>query len=166
MKKQNINHEVLAQNVILIDEEGNSLGNLSYDQAMLLGYDKGLDLVEVGPNSKPPICKLMDYGKELYREQKQIRKHKAKQKNPEVKEIKLSIRIDEHDFSTKVNRAKEFFDEGDKVRVFIKLMGREMMFKNKAEESINKFMTETNADFEQATKRLGNQIFAIIKKKK
>jgi len=166
MKKQRVNQEITANNVVLIDEEGNSLGQVSYDQAMLLAYDKELDLVEVGANTNPPITKLMDYGKEIYREQKQIRKHKAKQKAPETKEIKLSMRIEKHDLETKINRAKEFFVLGDKVRVFIKLMGREMMFKDKAEEIINQFASETGSEYEQATKRLGNQIFAILKRKK
>lgn len=168
MKKQNINEEIKGNNLILIDENRTNLGKMSFDQAMLLAYDRDLDLVEVGLSPEAgnlPIAKLMDYGKEIYREQKQISKQKARQKAPEVKEIKLSLRIEEHDLKTKIKRAEEFFKEKDKVRVFLKLMGREMMFKNKAEEMIERFRTESGAEYEQPIKRLGNQFSAILKKK-
>jgi translation initiation factor IF-3 len=108
----------------------------------------------------------MDYGKEIYREQKQISKQKAKQKAPELKEIKLSLRIEEHDLETKVKRAKEFFAGRNKVRVFLKLMGREMMFKNKAEEIIEKFRNDSESEYEQPVKRMGNQFSAILIKRK
>jgi len=166
MKKQRINQEISTNSVVLIDKEGKSLGQLSYDQAMLLAYDKEVDLVEVGPNANPPVCKLLDHDKEIYREQKKIQKHKARQKAPELKEIKLSMRIGQHDFDTKINRAKEFFAEGDKVRVFIKLMGREMKFMNKTEEIIEKFRLSSGSEYEQPIKRLGNMFSAILKKKK
>lgn len=166
MKNQKINQEVTASKIMLIDENGKPLGEMSYDQAMLLAYDRELDLVEVGSNANPPVCKLMDYGKELYYQQKQISKQKAKQKAPELKEIKLSVRIDEHDFQTKLNRAKDFFEEGDKVRVFIKLMGREMIFQNKVKDIIERFKNECSGEYEQEIKKLGNQFSAILKKKK
>lgn len=166
MKKQKINEEITASELILIDENGKNLGQVSYDQAMLLAYEKGLDLVEVGSNNNPPIAKIMDFGKELYKEQKQISKQKAKQKGTELKEIKLSLRIEPHDFQTKVDRAKKFLQEGNKVKVFLQLMGREMAFKDQAYEIINKFTLDSNADFEQQTKRMGNRFFALLKKKK
>ncbi|OGD65560.1 translation initiation factor IF-3 [Candidatus Berkelbacteria bacterium RIFCSPHIGHO2_12_FULL_36_9] len=164
MNKQKINQEIFANRLMLIDENGKSLGKVSWDQAMLLAYDRELDLVEVGPNANPPVAKLLDFGKELYHQQKQIQKQKAKHKGPQLKEIKLSVRIDEHDFNTKLNRAKDFFKDGDKVRVYIKLMGRENIFQDKAREVIERFKTELNADFEESIKRLGNQFSAILKK--
>jgi len=166
MKKQRINDEIISDKVVLIGEGGKPLGELSYDQARLLCYDKEMDLVEVGPNARPPICKIMDYGKEVYREQKKISKQRAKQKAPELKEIKLSARIEDHDFQTKIGRAKEFFQEGDKVRVFIRLIGREMFFKDKAHQIIEKFRSDLGAEYEQPVKRLGSQFSAILKKKK
>lgn len=166
MNKPRINQEIQTNQLILIDENGKSLGEISYDQAMLLAYEKGIDLVEVGPNANPPIGKLIDYGKEIYQQQKLISKQKSKQKAPEVKEIKLSVRIEEHDFQTKVNRAKDFFAEGDKVKVFMKLMGREMIFQNKAHETIERFKNEVGAEYESPIKRMGNQFAALLKKKK
>lgn len=168
MKKQNINEEIKGSNLVLIDENGNNLGQVSFDQAMLLAYDKELDLVEVGfnPSVSLPIAKLMDYGKEIYREQKQISKQKAKQKAPELKEIKLSLRIEEHDLETKIKRAKEFLEDRNKVRVFLKLMGREMIFKDKAEEIIEKFRKDSESEYEQPIKRMGNQFSAILVRKK
>lgn len=166
MKKPRLNQEILANQLILIDEEGKSLGQVNYDQAMLLAYDRGLDLVEVKPTTsadQSPTCKLMDYGKELYQQQKQASKQKAKQKAPEVKEIKLSFRIEEHDFQTKIKRAKGFFADGDKVRVFLRLMGREMIFKDKVEEIIERFRKESGAEYEIPIKRMGNQFSALLR---
>ena len=104
MKKQKINDEIMSDRIMLINENGKPLGEVSYDQARLLSCDKEMDLVEVGPGAHPPIAKIMDYGKEIYREQKKISKQRAKQKAPELKEIKLSPRIDEHDFQVKINQ--------------------------------------------------------------
>lgn len=164
MNKPRINEEILADKLLLIDEGGKALGVVRYDQAMLLAYDRGYDLVEVGPQANPPICKLIDYGKEVYQQQKQARKHKAKQKAPEVKEIKLSLRIDEHDFQTKIKRAKGFFDQENKVRIFLKLMGREMMFQDKAQKIMERFKKESGAEYEMPIKRMGNQFSALLKK--
>jgi len=166
MNKQKINEAIQANRLVLIDENGQSLGEMSYDQAMVLAYSKELDVVEVGSNANPPITKLMDWGKELYHQQKQISKQKAKQKNTEIKEIKLSVRIEEHDFQTKLKRAKEFFADGDKVRAHIRLMGREMIFKDKAQEVIEKFKKELGAEYEEPVKRLGNQFSALLRKAK
>lgn len=162
--KQFTNEEITADKMVLIDEEGNSLGLVSYDQAMLLASDKELDLVLVNSSKFPPIAKIVDYAKELYRKEKIRRKHKAKQKNTETKEVKLSLNIGEHDLNTKIQRANDFFERGHKVRVLIFLRGRENLFRDKAYELIERFKTMLNASYDVPVKNEGKRYFAIIKK--
>jgi len=149
----------------LIDNQSQPLGKMSYDQAMWLAYDKGYDLVEVGPGAVPPVCKLIDYNKELYEKAKRARKQRAKQKSSEVKEIKLTYKISEHDLEVRAKRAEAFFSEGDRVRVFIILKGRENIFRGKAFELIEKFKEIVKANYEIPIKRVGNIYSAILTKK-
>jgi translation initiation factor IF-3 len=130
-----------------------------------LAYDLGLDLVEINSFNNPPICKLLDYGKYLYELEKEERKQRSKGKGPQLKEIKLSFKIKEHDFLTKVNRAKEILSEGDKVKVFLVLMGREMLFQDKARKMIVRFVESVDGQWEQPTERMGNRFFATVHKK-
>lgn len=132
---------------------------------MFLAYEKELDLVLVNPNANPPVAKLMDYDKELYQQEKAKRKQKAKQKNTEVKEIKLSIKIEKHDIETKARRAMKFLDKGNKVKVLIILRGRENLFKDKVEELIEEFKGIINAEYEQKIKRDKNKYTAIFTRK-
>ncbi len=133
---------------------------------MFLAYEKELDLVLVNPNSKPPIAKLMDYDKELYQQEKAKRKQRAKQRNTELKEIKLSIKIDKHDFDTKARKAKKFLDKGHKVKVLLMLRGRENLFNDKVSEMIENFKKEIIAEYEQPIKRDKNRYTAIFIRKK
>lgn len=151
--------------MFLIGSDGKIYGKTSLDQALFLAYDKEMDLVEINPNANPSVCKIMDFGKYLYEKSKQIQKQKAKAKSTGLKEIKLSIKIDKHDLQFKEKRAKEFLDRGDKVRIFIVLRGREMIFKDKAGDIINKFKEDIGADFESSINRLGNNFSAILKRK-
>ncbi|MCL5795781.1 MAG: translation initiation factor IF-3 [Patescibacteria group bacterium] len=148
-----------------MDESGKKLGTISYDQAMWLAYERGYDLVEVGPNAQPPVAKLIDYNKELYERAKQIRKQRAQHKAPEVKEIKLSFNISRHDIEVRVKKAQDFFGEGHKVKVFLFLKGRENIFRDKANKLITDFTNEASAEFDAPIKRQGNCYFAIIKRK-
>ncbi len=131
---------------------------------MLLAYEKGLDLVEIGGNANPPVCKILDYGKYLYEKEKQIQKQKSKQKGGETKEIQLGVNIDKHDLECKIKRAKEFLNQNNRVIISIKLIGRENIFADKAQKLIDEFKVLSNAKFEQNTKRQGNRISAILKK--
>lgn len=149
----------------MISKDGKPLGKVSLDQALFLAYDKGLDLIELNGSITPPVCKLMDYGKFLYEKSKQVQKQKAKQKTTEIKEIKLGINIGEHDLEVKENRAKEFFQNGHKVKLFIILKGRQNMFKNKVQEIFERFKNDTNAEFDQLPNQQGNRFYSIIKKK-
>jgi translation initiation factor IF-3 len=121
-----INRDIHNRTVQLIDAEGENKGVTDTFVAIQMAEEAGLDLVEVAANAEPPVCKIMDYGKFRFAEQKKAAEARKKQKTVEVKEIKLRPGIDKHDFDTKMRHAKEFFEEGDKVKVTLRYRGREM----------------------------------------
>jgi len=132
---------------------------------MLLAFEAGLDLVEVNPHAKPPVTKIMDYGKYRYAQEKQESKQKSKSKGPEIKEVRLSLKISSHDLGFKTEQAQKFLSDGNKVKITVKLIGREMMFRHKAHEMIEKFRQNINSEYESPVERLGNQFSAILVKK-
>jgi translation initiation factor IF-3 len=109
----------------VIDDEGGQLGVLTIDQALGLAEEQGLDLVEVSPNSEPPVCRVMDYGKYKYQQAKRASEAKKKQVKVEIKEVKMRPKTDEHDFLFKVKHARRFLEEGNKVKLTIMFRGRE-----------------------------------------
>lgn len=150
---------------MLIGNDNVNYGKVSYDQAMYLAYDAGLDLVVVNPNAPVPVAKILDYGKYLYEQEKKERKQRAHQHAGEVKEVKLTYKIDEHDFMTKVERARKFLDDGMKVKIFLPLYGRENIFAERALETIERFRTEVQADYESKPQKLGNRFITIMRRK-
>ncbi len=110
----------------MITDDGNNTGAISVEEALKLADEAGLDLVEVSPNMKPPVCKLLDYGKFKYQTQKKAAEAKKKQKTVEVKEIKMRPNIDTHDYDVKLRSIHRFFEDGDKVKVTLRFRGREM----------------------------------------
>lgn len=125
-KELSINEEIRAKEVRVIDENGEQLGVVATAAALSKAYDKGLDLVEISPNSEPPVCRIMDYGKYRFEREKKEKEQKKKQTTIDIKEIQLSCRIDTHDFETKLKHARKFLENGAKVKVCIKFKGREM----------------------------------------
>jgi translation initiation factor IF-3 len=121
-----VNKDIRVREVQVIDTEGNNLGTLQTLDAVRIAEEQGLDLVEVAPNSVPPVCKIMDYGRFRFQEQKKAAEARKKQKIIEVKEIKLRPGIDDHDFETKMKAARGFFEEGNKVKFTLRFRGREM----------------------------------------
>jgi translation initiation factor IF-3 len=121
-----INEEIRAEKVRVISSDGSQLGILSRKDALQSAYDQGLDLVEMSPNAEPPVCKIMDYGKFLFEKTKKEKESRKKRTTVELKEIKFSCRIDKHDFETKLNHAKRFLGDGNKVKITIVFSGREM----------------------------------------
>jgi translation initiation factor IF-3 len=121
-----INEEIRIPTVHLIDKDGANLGNIPIADALAKAQEVGLDLVEISPNASPPICKLLDFGKYKYQEQKKAAEARKKQKVVEVKEIKYRPMIDDHDYDVKMRSMKRFFEEGDKVKVTLRFRGREM----------------------------------------
>lgn len=121
-----INEAIRAREVRLIDENGQNVGIVSRFDALDRAVAAGLDLVEVSPDANPPVCKILDYGKFKYQEQKKAAEARKHQKIVEVKEIKMRPSIDDHDYDVKMRSIKRFFDEGDKVKITLRFRGREM----------------------------------------
>jgi len=121
-----VNEEIRVPQVRLIDQEGEMMGVMSARDGMLRAYAVGLDLVEISPNADPPVCKILDYGKFKYEQQKKKNEAKKKQKVIEIKEIKVRPNIDENDYQVKMRAMKSFIEEGDKVKVTLRFRGREM----------------------------------------
>ena len=115
-----------VRDVQLIDDTGQNRGVMPFFDAMRLAEDAGLDLVEISPNASPPVCKILDYGKYRFLEQKKASEARKKQKTVEVKEVKLRPGIDDHDYDVKMKAMKSFFEEGNKVKVTLRFRGREM----------------------------------------
>ena len=126
IKELQINEEIRDKEVRLIDSEGNQVGVVSRNKALDMAFDARLDLVKIAPNSKPPVCRIMDYGKYRYDMMKREREAKKKQQVINIKEIRLTPNIEEHDLNTKANQAKKFLDNGDRVKVSVRFRGREM----------------------------------------
>ncbi len=121
-----INRDIRIREVMLIDADGLNKGVVETFEAIKMAEDQGLDLVEVAPQAVPPVCKIMDYGKFKFQEQKKAAEARKNQKIVEVKEIKLRPGIDDHDYNVKMRAMKEFFEEGNKVKVTLRYRGREM----------------------------------------
>lgn len=138
---------------------------VNIDQARFLAYDAGIDLVEINPNANPPVVRMLDFGKYRYEQEKKKRESKAKAKAGELKEIRLSRKIDKHDLETKAKRARGWLEDGDKVRVYLQLMGREMIFAEQSKEIIHQLRDTIGGVYESEPKQMGNRIIAIIKGK-
>jgi translation initiation factor IF-3 len=121
-----VNEEIRVREVQLIDQDGNNRGVVPIYDAIGIAQDAGLDLVEIAPNSVPPVCKLLDYGRFKYQSQKKAAEARKKTKTVEVKEIKMRPGIDTHDYDVKMRAMRRFFEEGDKVKVTLRFRGREM----------------------------------------
>ena len=125
-EKYKINSKIQAQEVRVIDENGNQKGLMSLSDAINLSDEANLDLVEIAPNSNPPVCKLLDYGKFKYKLEREQKLNKKKQHIVHVKEIRFRPNTGEHDLVTKINRGKKFLENGDKLKITIMFRGREM----------------------------------------
>lgn len=145
--------------------DGQSGGTVSLDQARYLAEQYGIDLVELNAQASPAIVKLLDYNKYRYQQEKHAR-IAGKPKVNEMKEVRLSFSIDDHDLMVKANRAKEFLDAGHFVRVAIQLRGRENVFPDKAKARLESFAQTVDAVIEQPVTHLGKKIHLIIKPKK
>ncbi|WP_206460845.1 translation initiation factor IF-3 [Anaerovorax sp. IOR16] len=140
MSKENqINEEIREKEVRLIDTDGTQLGVVSIQEAMDKANEAKLDLVNIAPNAKPPVCKILDYGKYRYELQKKEKEAKKKQKIIQVKEIRLSTFIEEHDLAVKANNAAKFLKDGDKVKVSLRFKGREKGYSNVGQSVMEKF---------------------------
>lgn len=152
--------------MVVIDEDGTNLGTMATKEALNIAYDKGLDLVEINPTNRPPICKIMDFGKYKYDLAKKEKEAKSKRRETELKEIRLTFKIGDHDLEYKAKQAREFFDGGDQVKVSMRLRGRENALVEVAYQVFTKFAEKTGLSFEKNPVRAGNQIVAMLTAKK
>ena len=159
-----INEKITASEVRLISSSGKQMGILSIREALIQAEDEGFDLVEVSPESNPPVCKIIDYGKLKYREQKSKKEAKKKQKTIEVKEIKMRPGIDTHDYNVKIKALSKFISGGNKVKVSMRFRGREMEHQNLGFDLLKKLTSEVEeyAKVEVAPKFEGRQIMMIL----
>ncbi len=134
-----MNERIRVPEVRVIDENGENLGVLATDKAIAIAKERKLDLVEVAPQASPPVCKIVDFGKYYYQQEKRERKQQHRSK---LKEIKFTIKIGEHDFQTKLNRVREFLSDGDMVRISIFFRGREIIHASKGHELLRRVEEE------------------------
>lgn len=148
----------------VIDANAQQLGVLSIGEALKVAFDSGLDLVEVAPMAEPPVCKILDYGKFKYEEQKKKNEARKKQKIIEVKEIKMRPSIDEHDYQVKIRNMRRFLDEGDKVKVTIRFRGRELAHQDLGLKVLDRVREELDeiSKVEQLPKVEGRQMVMVI----
>ena len=134
-----INEQIRDKEVRLIGEDGEQLGIVSVKEALRLAEEAGLDLVKIAPTAKPPVCKIVDYGKFKYEQLRKEKEAKKKQKVVEIKEIRLSPNIDTTDLNTKMNAARKFITKGDRVKVTLRFRGREMAHMNSSKHILDDF---------------------------
>lgn len=163
-----INEQIRDKEVRVIGEDGEQLGIMSSRDAQKLADEAGLDLVKIAPTAKPPVCKIVDYGKYKYEQTRKEKEAKKKQKVIEIKEIRLSPNIDTNDLNTKTNAARKFLSKGDKVKVTLRFRGREMAHMNSSKHILDEF-AENLADIavvEKAPKVEGRSMTMFLTEKR
>ncbi len=160
----NINRDIRAKEVRVIDPDANQLGVLAIHKALAVAGDFGLDLVEVSPTAKPPVCKIMDYGRYKYEQTKKQHEAKKKQSTFQVKEIKVRPKTGDHDLNTKVGHIKKFLTKKDKVKVTVIFRGREITLSQKGRELLEKIAVDTEelAVVEQRPKFEGRTMVMML----
>ena len=163
-----INEQIRDREIRLIGEDGEQLGIMSAREAMKIAREAELDLVKIAPAAKPPVCKIIDYGKYKYEQARKEKEAKKKQKTVEVKEVRLSPNIDTNDLNTKINNAKKFISKGNKVKVTLRFRGREMAHISSSAHVLDDFakMLEDIAQVSKAAKLEGRNMTMFLEKKR
>ncbi|MCA0171625.1 translation initiation factor IF-3 [Bacillus sp. RAR_GA_16] len=163
-RDMNVNEGIRAREVRLVGADGNQIGVKSKNEALDMARNANLDLVMVAPNAKPPVCRIMDYGKFRYEQQKKEKEARKKQKIITVKEVRLSPNIEEHDFNTKLRNARKFLEKGDKVKASIRFRGR-MITHSEIGKKVLEHLAEDCKDIatvESKPKMEGRSMFLIL----
>ncbi len=162
------NEDITAPEVRLIAEDGEQVGVMSRDVALERARDAGLDLVEVAPQAKPPVCKIMDYGKHLFEKNKAQQVARKKQKQIQVKEVKFRPGTEEGDYQTKLRNLKRFLEDGDKVKITLRFRGREMRHQELGKKLLERVNTDLDelATVEQMPKLEGRQMVMVMAPRK
>ncbi len=163
-----LNEGIRSREVMVITDDGEKLGVIPTSQALDMAFTKNLDLVLVAPTAKPPVAKFMDYNKYKYEQQRKQREAKKHQKIVSLKELRLSPKIDTHDFETKLRNGRKFLEKGDKLKISIRFRGREMAYTNQGREVMMDFAKrcEDIADVESKPKQDGRSMFMTLTPKK
>ena len=162
-----INEQIRAKDVQVIDETGEKKGIMNINDALDLAYDKKMDLVLVSPNLDIPVCKIMNYGKYKFEQSKKEKEAKKKQKISELKEIRITPNIEQHDFEFKAKNIRKFIEDGNKVKITVRFRGRELNYVKLGEEALNKFI-DNLSDIATPDKKAileGKNMFIILSKK-
>lgn len=161
-----INEQIRVREVRIVDEDGSSV--MPTRQALDIARQQGVDLVEISPNAQPPVCRIIDYSKFLYQQKKRAKEMKQKQVKVEVKEIRFGPQTDDHDYQFKLKHAKEFLEEGNKVRAYVFFRGRSILFKEQGEVLLLRFANdlEEYGKVEQLPKLEGKKMFLFLAPKK
>jgi translation initiation factor IF-3 len=159
-----VNEDIRVPQVRLIDQEGEMQGVMSARDALLRAYAVGLDLLEISPNADPPVCKILDFGKFKYEQQKKKNEAKKKQKVVEIKEVKVRPNIDENDYQVKMRAMKSFIEEGDKVKVTLRFRGREMAHQDIGVRVLERIRNEleTETKVEQMPRMENRQMIMVL----
>lgn len=159
-----INEYIRALEVRVVSDSGEQLGLMSSDEALRMAKEQELDLVEIAPLAKPPVCKIMDFGKFQYQQSKQDKNNKAKQKKSEIKGIRIGVRTDDHDLDFKKEQAEKFLQKGNKIKIEITLRGREKAHQDLAKSNLEEFVKNitTPNKIEQEIKRFPGGFNTII----
>ena len=163
-----INEQIRAQELRLIGKDGEQIGVVSRNEALKIAEQADLDLVLVSPNAKPPVARVIDYGKYRYEQQKREKEQRKNQKTISVKEIRLSPTIDDHDFNTKLRQARSFIEGEDKVKVSVRFRGRAITHKDIGRDVLNRFAEGMKdiADVQTSAKMEGRNMFMMLQPKK
>ena len=164
MKKFAYNWKIRSKDVVVIDSDGEQLGEMTTRDAINMAQEKGFDLVEVQPTATPPICKVMNYGSFQYKREKQLKKQKAQAKTLDVKSVRISLKIGEHDKQTRIKQANKFLEKGHKIKIELILRGREFTHMDMARKMVRDFKDElsVNTQVEQDVTKQGNKLFIIL----
>ncbi len=161
-----INEHIRVPEVRVIGDAGEQIGVLPTTRALELARERELDLVLVAPNAQPPVARILDYGKYAYQKEKELKKQRAQNKGGDVKTVKLSVRIGKNDFDIRVQQAKKFLDNGDKVKVELQLRGREKQHPDVAHKIVSDFLATVGTlrpfKTEQPVKKMGGTFSALI----
>ncbi|GGD16601.1 translation initiation factor IF-3 [Pontibacillus chungwhensis BH030062] len=159
-----VNEKIRAREVRLIDSNGDQLGVKSKNEALDIAANANLDLVMVAPNAKPPVCRIMDYGKYRFEQQKKDKEARKKQKVINVKEVRLSPGIEEHDFNTKLRNARKFLSKGDKVKAAVRFRGRAITHKELGQKVLDRLAEECKdlSTVETKPKMEGRNMFMML----
>lgn len=164
MQTNRINHQITAPEIRLLNDEGEQLGVMPIKEALQLADEHGLDLVEISPQAKPPVVKLISFDKYKYQLKKLEQQQKKKVKKVEVKTVRLSVKIATHDITTKARKADEFLNDGDWVKIELRMRGREQAFLEVAEKQIQAFRDALTAPYrvEVEPKKMGNTLSMTV----